>query len=122
MVPAIGFWVAESWRPSLPRRGSDVKSSLHFGANVTGFNVANFFARNLDNVLIGHTWGDRPLGLYDRAYKLLLMPLQQINNPMSKVMLPVLAQLAPRPRPLPAPPICGPSRRCSSSPCQASPS
>ena len=97
LVPACGYWLASGWRPSRPRLGLGLADAFHFGANVTGFNVANFFARNLDNVLIGHAWGNRPLGLYDRAYKLLLLPLQQINNPISKVMLPVLSQLAADP-------------------------
>ena len=93
LIPAAGYWIASGWRPSLPRRGAGVGAALRFGANVTGFNLANFLARNLDNVLIGRAWGGEALGLYDRAYKLLLAPLQQINNPVSKVMLPVLSHL-----------------------------
>ncbi|MFD2502212.1 oligosaccharide flippase family protein [Rhizorhabdus histidinilytica] len=37
------------------------------------------------------------LGFYDRAYKLLLFPLQQINNPIGRVMVPVLSRLADEP-------------------------
>ena len=41
----------------------------------------------------------RPLGLYDRAYRLLLFPLLQINAPLGRVMLPMLARLrTDRPR------------------------
>ncbi len=97
VILAAGCWIASRWRPSLPRRRSGAGAALGFGANVTGFNIANFFSRNLDNVLIGRAWGERPLGLYDRAYKLLLLPLQQVNGPVAKVMLPVLAQLAGEP-------------------------
>ena len=93
LIPTMGYWLASGWLPSRPSLQAEVRTALHFGANVTGFNLANFFARNLDNVLIGHASGERALGLYDRAYKLLLMPLQQINAPISKVMLPLLAQL-----------------------------
>ena len=66
---------------------------VRLGAGITGFNVFNFIARNLDNVLIGHVWGDAALGLYDRAYKFLLFPLLQINAPLARVMLPTLARL-----------------------------
>ena len=93
LILTAGCWIATGWRPSLPRFDSRVGASLHFGASVTGFNIANYFARNLDNVLIGWRWGEQSLGLYDRAYKLLLMPLQQINNPIFRVMLPVLTQM-----------------------------
>ena len=97
IIPAGGCWIASCWRPSRLRHRSGAGAALGFGANVTGFNVANFFSRNLDNVLIGWAWGEQPLGLYDRAYKLLLLPLQQVNGPVAKVMLPVLAQLAGEP-------------------------
>ncbi len=96
-IPAAGCWIASGWRPSWPRRQPGLAVALGFGANVTGFNVANFFSRNLDNVLIGRRWGEGPLGLYDRAYKLLLLPLQQVNGPVAKVMLPVLAQMSGEP-------------------------
>ena len=43
--------------------------------------------------MIGRVWGDAALGLYDRAYKLLLFPLLQINAPLARVMLPMLARL-----------------------------
>ena len=94
LVAAGGYWMAAGWRPSRPRGIAGAGAAVSFGADVTGFNVATFFARNLDNVLIGRAWGEYPLGLYDRAYKLLLLPLQQINAPVAKVMLPVLARLA----------------------------
>lgn len=97
VVPALGAWVATGWIPSLPARGTGARSSLHFGAGVAGFNVANFFARNLDKVLIGRVWGEIPLGLYDRAYKLMLFPTQQVNAPLSRVMLPALSRMADEP-------------------------
>lgn len=93
LTPAIGYWWLARWLPLRPMRRAGVGGALRFGAGITGFNIANFFARNLDNVLIGRVWGERPLGLYDRAYKLLVFPLQQISAPVSRVMLPVLSQM-----------------------------
>src|SRR5258708_19343215 len=70
---------------------------LHFGVGVTGFNFAEFLSRNADSVLIGKYWGEVPLGLYNRAYRLLLFPLQQVTNPMIRVMLPTLSRLVQQP-------------------------
>lgn len=89
-----GVWLLCSWRPSLPTRNSGVRSLLVFGGNITGFNVINYFSRNLDNILIGRYWGAQQLGLYAKAYQLLLMPLQQINAPIAAVALPALSRLA----------------------------
>ena len=90
---AIGVWLACDWRPGLPKRDSQVGSMLAYGGNLTGFGIVNYFSRNLDNVLIGRRWGSQQLGLYAQAYKLLLLPIQQINNPITSVALPTLSSL-----------------------------
>ncbi|TNC49153.1 lipopolysaccharide biosynthesis protein [Rubellimicrobium rubrum] len=90
-------WIFSRWRPTMPRRVEGAGNLLKFGAGITGFNLANFVARNGDNVLIGRAWGELQLGFYDRAYKLLLFPLQQIANPLSKVMVPALSRLEGEP-------------------------
>lgn len=90
---AIGVWVGCDWRPGLPKRGTGVRSMLAFGGNLTGFNFMNYFARNLDHVLIGRFWGPGQLGLYSKAYGLLLLPLQQITGPITAVAIPSLSRL-----------------------------
>lgn len=90
-------WVTSGWLPGLPSRDTGVRQMLAFGGHYTGFNVVNYFARNIDNVLIGKIWGDFPLGLYSRAYTLLLLPLSQINGPISAVAIPSLSRLANEP-------------------------
>lgn len=97
VLPTLCYWASSRWRPGLPRRVEGIGELINFGAGVTGFNFANFFARNLDNVLIGKYWGEAQLGLYDRAYKLLLFPLSQITNPLAKVMVPALSRLKDEP-------------------------
>ena len=98
MTNAIGVWIACSWRPGLPKRNCGVGSMLAYGGNLTGFGLVNYFSRNLDNILIGRVWGSGQLGLYAQAYKLLLLPIQQINNPINSVALPTLASLQTEPQ------------------------
>jgi len=93
MVDAIGVWLASGWKPGRPDWHSGVRSMLVFGGNITGFNIVNYFARNADNVLIGRTWVAGPLGLYNKAYALLMLPLYQINIPLSSVAIPTLSRL-----------------------------
>ena len=94
---AVGAWVACRWRPGLPVRGSGVRSMLTYGGNLTGFNITSFFARNLDNALIGKFWGPAQLGLYAKAYQLLLLPMQHINAPFAAVAVPALSRLVDSP-------------------------
>ncbi|MEL6500776.1 MAG: lipopolysaccharide biosynthesis protein [Cyanobacteria bacterium J06623_1] len=93
MTNAIGVWFFCRWRPGRPRRNANIGSMLNFGRNLTGFNIINYFSRNLDNFLIGRVWGAQPLGLYAKAYQLVLLPINQINVPVNRVALPALSRL-----------------------------
>ena len=91
-LQTLGAWLFLPWRPALPRR-ADVRSLLHFGSHLIGFNVLNYFARNLDNVIIGRTRGSAALGFYSRAYQLLTYPISAIGAPLSGIMLATLSRL-----------------------------
>jgi len=86
-------WAFCRWRPGWPSRVSGLSSLLSFGGHVTGFTMLNYFARNVDNVLIGWWWGPSAVALYDRAYKLLLLTVQKINVPVWRVMAPALSHI-----------------------------
>ncbi len=94
---AIGVWSACKWRPGLPVRGCGVRPMLSYGGNFTGTNLMVYFSRNLDNTLIGKFWGSQQLGLYNKAYQILLLPIQQIANPIANVAMPALSLLAKTP-------------------------
>lgn len=85
------------WRPGLAVRGSGVRSMLRYGVNITAFDIVNYFQRNLDNILIGRFWGADALGLYSRAYALLMFPIQNIRGPINSVAFPAMSRLRNRP-------------------------
>jgi PST family polysaccharide transporter len=86
------------WVPGLPRRHSGVRPMVKIGANQSASSILNFANRNVDNVLIGRYISDAALGFYTLAYRLLLLPIQQINAPLSSVMLPTLSRLQHQPK------------------------
>ena len=94
---AVLAWTVCRWRPSLPKRSTKVREMLAFGGNITGFTVLNYFSRNTDDLLIGRFWGSQQLGLYAKAYQLLLFPLNQINLPIGGVAVPTLSRLVDEP-------------------------
>lgn len=94
---AAGVWAACGWRPGRPSRGSGVRSMIAFGGNLTGYNLLNYLARNADNLLIGRFWGPLQLGLYARAYQLLLLPLDQVCVPLDGVAVSALSRLTDAP-------------------------
>jgi O-antigen/teichoic acid export membrane protein len=85
------------WLPDLPRRGTGVRPMVTMGAHQSLSNIINFANRNTDNILIGRYVSDVALGFYSQAYRLLLLPVQQINAPISSVVVPALSRLQDQP-------------------------
>lgn len=86
-------WILCSWRPGRIAWEPTVKGMIGFGGNMTGVNLLNYLGRNLDNVLVGRFCGAVVLGLYSKAYQLLLLPIWQINTPMLSAVTPALSRL-----------------------------
>ena len=95
---AAGVWIASGWRPGPPVRRSGVREMLAFGGYLTGFSVVNYFARNLDKILLGRFWGSQSVGIYTKAYFLLLLPLSQVTAPITAVVVPALSRLQNEPK------------------------
>lgn len=57
------------------------------------FNIVNYFTCNLDKLLIGNTLGMKQLGFYEKSYRLMMLPLQNITFVLTPVMHPILSDL-----------------------------
>jgi PST family polysaccharide transporter len=89
-------WYASGFRPGRPHmRG--VGDMAKFGGHLTGFTLLNFLVRNLDDVLVARFAGAAAAGLYDRSYRLMMMPLQTLNGPLNRLLQPMLARLRDEP-------------------------
>jgi O-antigen/teichoic acid export membrane protein len=86
-------WFMIEWRPGLPRRGASVRSMLAFGGNVAASYFVLTICRSADNVLIGWYLGAGPLGLYSRAFNLLMLPVNQLIVPAGSVAVPTLSRI-----------------------------
>lgn len=85
------------WVPSRPKRAAGVAKFLRFGGNVLGSNVVTYFAGNADSILVGRFLGANPLGLYNRAYNFVALPVSQFRELIERVGLPVLRRLVDEP-------------------------
>jgi PST family polysaccharide transporter len=82
-APPVGF--AFDW--------PELKSITGFSINVNLADLANFFGRNADNIIIGRQFGTAELGYYSIAYRLMLLPIQVFSWGIATVLLPGLAQM-----------------------------
>jgi PST family polysaccharide transporter len=85
--------IGARWLPGRPRRGVPIRAFLRFGGNLVGAQLVGYLSNNLDSVLIGVRFGAGPLGIYTRAYQLLMTPLNQLRTPLTTVALPVLSRI-----------------------------
>jgi PST family polysaccharide transporter len=92
-VEVAGLWWSSGWRPRFAFDSAALRELLPYSANFMGFTVINYWARNLDSLLIGRFVGPAGLGLYDRAYRTMLVPLTHASSVMSRVMFPALSRL-----------------------------
>lgn len=81
------------WIPIRYSKDVRIKKIINIGKHMTIFEFVNYFSRNLDNILIGKFFGPYNLGIYSKAYQLLLLPITQIRTPLTNIALPALSQL-----------------------------
>lgn len=93
VVRVVLLWRAAGWRPSRVFDRAAIRELFGFGRNLLGFNVVNYWIRNTDKLLVGRFLAAGALGLYTRAYALMLMPLGLITRALGNVMFPAMAEI-----------------------------
>ena len=66
-----------------------IKSNLPFASANLGDQLIQFFFKNADTFLLARFAPAVNVGMYDRAFRLLVFPVQQVGASLSKVILPV---------------------------------
>jgi polysaccharide transporter, PST family len=93
LIQMLMYVIFGRWIPSLPDRSEDIRGFLNFGWGLVGSQLLVFLSNNVPSMLIGRQIGANQLGLFDRANRLLMLPLNQLNAPLSAVALPILSKL-----------------------------
>ena len=90
-VGSLVAWAARPWRPGLRIRRRALRELLGFGANLMGFNLANYFLQNADRLIIGRVLGADALGLYAFAQRITLFPIRTLGSSVTNVLVPRFA-------------------------------
>ena len=88
----IGAILFTRWLPGWPRR-EPMGALIRFGWHLAGSQLVGYLGNNADSLIIGTRFGATPLGLYNRAFQLLMTPLGQLRQPTTTVALPILSRL-----------------------------
>lgn len=93
LIIAILLWYASAWRPRLIFSMGAVRELFGFSASLFGTQSFNYWVNKLDRLLIGRILGSGPLGIYDKAYQLMLGPLNDVAAVIGRVMFPSLSHV-----------------------------
>jgi len=93
LVTVTLLWFISKWRPLLHFSWQDIQTIWEYTANLSAFNLVNYFARNADNFLIGKFLGSSALGVYSLAYSIMLYPIQNISRVLLRILFPAFSQI-----------------------------
>jgi O-antigen/teichoic acid export membrane protein len=88
---------ATRWLPAWPRRWASIGPLVRFGGLMMVFDIIGYLNLKVDNLIVAWFLGPAALGFYDKAYQLLLLPVNQINAPLSNVVHSTLSRLQREP-------------------------
>jgi PST family polysaccharide transporter len=71
---------------------------LRFGSGYTAGSLSTYFALQGDNLVIGRFLGAASLGLYGRAYELMVVPANALGAVLAKILFPTFAKLQGEPQ------------------------
>ena len=87
----IIFYIMAPVKPSYRLKINPVRKIARFSIFQFFFNFINYFSRNADNLLIGKYFSPSALGFYDKSYRLMMMPVQNLTFVITPVLHPVLS-------------------------------
>lgn len=92
-VLTVLLWLLSGWRPRLAFNLTAARDLGGYGIYLLGYGSLNYWLRNGTNLLVGKAIGAHGLGIFSRAYTLMLLPLNNVSTVFGQVLFPALAQL-----------------------------
>ncbi len=78
--------------------GTALKELLSFGSGYTLGQIFNRIASASDNLIVGATLGDRAVGLYGRAFQLMVLPSQYFGQVLDNVLFTAMSKKQDQPK------------------------
>lgn len=91
LIHSILVLIISRWNPGKFGFTFDNMNLFRFGLPLVGTQMINYFSRNIDDILIGREFGKHSLGIYNRSYAIMLIPLSTLTAAASKVLFPVFS-------------------------------
>ncbi len=89
---SAAIWPVAGWFPVWPSFVG-VKKLFHFGLQMLGSRMCNYFSQNLAAIIIGKFIGVETLGSFNIAYNLAIVPAQKIESVFAAVLTPMFSRI-----------------------------
>ncbi len=81
VVTLVLLAAVSRWLPRWYDRSAEMKPFWRFGFHMLGSQLVGYMGNNADTMVLGHRLGAAELGLYDRAYRLVMVPWPRCGPP-----------------------------------------
>lgn len=88
---------ASPWRPRRRYSWRALRQVRDFSGHFAAFQFLHYLQRNADSMLVGRLLGPVLLGVYAMAFKIVLLPLQQISGVASRALVPAMSRCQHQP-------------------------
>lgn len=89
-------WAAR-WRPRFSLAWGEARRFLKFGRDISLTRALSHAGRNVDNLILGLAAGPVSLAFYNKAFRLVGLPQESVNAPLSRLAVPILAETRDNP-------------------------
>lgn len=86
-------WSVGKWVPTAEFKWEAIRKIMRFSMNLFGNKSLNYFSDNIDSLLIGKHLGTAQLGVYNKGYTFLMLPVTSISSVINKVMFPSYSKI-----------------------------
>lgn len=80
-------------KPTIRLSLAPIIKIFSFSSYLFLFELINYFSRNIDKIIIGKYMSANALGYYEKSYRLMQLPLQNITSVVYPVLQPVMSSL-----------------------------
>lgn len=92
LLSTVQLVMTSPWKSRLIFVKKDLVEIMQTGTDMTLFRLFIYLEQNIDSIVIGRLIGSSALGIYSMAYKVMLLPLQNLTAVASRTLLPALSR------------------------------
>ena len=93
VLAAVFIHMVSDWQPKFAFRKSAITKYLNLSSSLFANSSFSYAASNGDDLLVGKLFGQNQLGLYNKAYAIIDLPVSSISKILSSVFLPSFAKI-----------------------------